>query len=233
MLALMLLALGLAYTAKGIAMPWFTGKAIDLELRSAEFDYFAEGTYPHRRVAEAVSGDLVKKHTVYPPYAFVMFSAFCWPATEQAERLLFQIISLGGLLFMAIYGARTLAFAGRAASWLGFALPLAFSGNYVAFYQGQFSIISVALVMAQMWLLQNNRPIPAGLCWALAMIKPQVALAFGLLFLLRRENFRGLVVGLGLLAAMTAFALWWTSTPPWIFWEKGVSRQRFIFVEKT
>lgn len=42
------------------------------------------------------------------------------------------------------------------------------------------------------------------------MIKPQVALAFGLLFLLRREYFRGLIVGLGLLAAMTTFALWWT-----------------------
>lgn len=231
--ALLLLAGGLAYTAKGIAMPWLRGDAIDLELRSAEFDYFAEGVYPHRRVAEATGGERIKKHTVYPPYAFVMFSAFCWPATEEAERLIFQILSVAGLLLMAIYGARNLAFAGRPAAWLGFALPLAFSGNYVAFYQGQFSMISVALVIAQMWLLQRNRPLSAGICWALAMIKPQVALAFGLLFLLRRENFRGLIAGLGLLAAMTGFALWWTGTPPWVFWEQGVSRQRLAFVEKT
>jgi len=105
---------------------------------------------------------------------------------------------------------RTLAFAGEPYTLLGFALPLAFSGNYVALFQGQFSIISVALITAQSWLLQTNRPLPAGFCWALAMIKPQVALAFGLLFLLRREYFRGLIVGLGLLAAMTTFALWWT-----------------------
>ena len=233
LLAILLLAGGGVYVAKGIAMPWVRGDAIDLELRSAEFDYFAEGVYPHRRVAEATAGEKIKKHTVYPPYAFVMFSAFCWPATEEAERLIFQIISVVGLLLMAIYGARTLAFAGRPAAWLGFALPLAFSGNYVAFYQGQFSIISVALITAQLWLLQTNRPRAAGLCWALAMIKPQVALAFGLLFLLRREYFRGLLVGLGLLTAMTALALWWTSTPPWIFWEQGVSRQRLVFVEKT
>jgi hypothetical protein len=233
LLAVLLLVGGGVYVTKGIAMPWVRGDAIDLELRSAEFDYFAEGVYPHRRVAEATGGERIKKHTVYPPYAFVMFSAFCWPTTEETERLIFQIISVGGLLLMAIYGARTLAFAGRPAAWLGFALPLAFSGNYVAFYQGQFSIISVALITAQLWLLQTNRPLPAGFCWALAMIKPQVALAFGLLFLLRREYFRGLLVGLALLAAMTAFALWWTSTPPWIFWEQGVSRQRLRFVETT
>jgi hypothetical protein len=233
LLAVLLLVGGGVYVTKGIAMPWDRGDAIDLELRSAEFDYFAEGVYPNRRVAEATGGEKIKKHTVYPPYAFVMFSAFCWPATEEAERLIFQIISVVGLLLMAIYGARTLAFAGRPAAWLGFALPLAFSGNYVAFYQGQFSIISVALITAQLWLLQTNRPLPAGFCWALAMIKPQVALAFGLLFLLRREYFRGLLVGLALLAAMTAFALWWTSTPPWVFWEQGVSRQRLRFVETT
>lgn len=233
LLAIMLLAGGGVYVAKGITMPWVRGDAIDLELRSAEFDYFAKGVYPNRRVAEATAGEKIKKHTVYPPYAFIMFSAFCWPATEETERLIFQILSIAGLLLMAIYGARTLAFAGRPAAWLGFALPLAFSGNYVALFQGQFSIISVALITAQLWLLQTNRPLPAGFCWALAMIKPQVALAFGLLFLLRREYFRGLIVGLSLLAAMTAFALWWTSTPPWTFWEQGVSRQRLRFVETT
>ena len=233
MLALLLLAGGLVYVAKGIAMPWIRGDAVDLELRSAEYDYFAEGVYPHRRVAEAASGEKVKKHTVYPPYAFVLFSAFCWPHTEEAERLIFQIISVAGLVLMAVYGARTLGFAGRPAMLLGFALPLAFSGNYVAFFQGQFSIISVALIIAQLWLLQTNRPSAAGLCWALAMIKPQVAIAFGLLFLLRREYWRGLLVGLGILAAMTAFALWWTSTPPSIFWERGVASQKLRFVEKT
>lgn len=232
-LAAILLAGGLAYTAKGIAMPWICGQDIDLQLRSEEFDYFAEGIYPHRRVAEATAGERIKKHTVYPPYCFTIFSAVLWPSSERVERMLFQIVSVAALLFMAFYGMRALAFAGRNAALLGFALPLAFSGNYVALFQGQFSIISVALVIAQMRLLQTNQPLSAGLCWALAMIKPQVALAFGLLFLLRREYFRGLVAGLGLLAAITAFALWWTSTPPWIFWEQGASQQRLRFVETT
>lgn len=35
-------AVGPAYTAKGITTPWPRGKAIDLELRSAEFDYYSE-----------------------------------------------------------------------------------------------------------------------------------------------------------------------------------------------
>ena len=46
LLAVLLLVGGGVYVTKGIAMPWDRGDTIDLELRSAEFDYFAEGVYP-------------------------------------------------------------------------------------------------------------------------------------------------------------------------------------------
>ena len=49
---------------------------------------------------------------------------------------------------------------------------------------GQFSAACVGLVTLQWLLLQRQKPLLAGLCWALAMIKPQIAVPFVLPLLL-------------------------------------------------
>lgn len=232
-MAAALFAGALLYIGHGIHAPWVRGEAIDLELRSSEFNSFTEGTYPDRRVAKYLNRTYEGKTSVYPPYAFPLFAAFFLPETKEAERAWFQILSVLSLLFLAAYGAKQLAFAGRSAAALGAALPLAFSGNYVALYQGQFSIVCTALVMGQLWLLRHNRPVLAGLVWALAMLKPQIAIAFALLFLLRRDYWRGLVVGSVALVALSAFGLWWTQTPPDAFWQQGVASQGMKFAERT
>jgi hypothetical protein len=51
-----------------------------------------------------------------------------------------------------------------------------------ALAQGQFSILCMGLIVGQLVLLENGRHLGAGICWALATIKPQIALPFALAF---------------------------------------------------
>jgi hypothetical protein len=65
------------------------------------------------------------------------------------------------------------------------------------------------LLVLQLMLIERGRPISAGVAWAGAMIKPQIALASAALFIAHRTG-RGLVVGVTVLAALSAAAIWWT-----------------------
>jgi hypothetical protein len=213
--ALVLLTGGSAYIARGVWMPWQTNHDIDLKSRDDEYTLFADGIYPHGRVAAATGHAGITNYTVYPPYAFVMFAPIFAPPGYAPDRALFQLLSLAALGLMAIYGAAQLRFAGLSAAALGAVLPLAFSGNFVALFQGQFSIISTALVVAQIWLLRSSRPHMAGACWALAMIKPQIAVAFAVLFFIGdRRQLYGLLTGAVVLAGLSGLALAWTGTSP-------------------
>ncbi|MBU3665941.1 MAG: DUF2029 domain-containing protein [Chthoniobacterales bacterium] len=214
-LAAMLFAGGAAYIGRGLSLPWQTDQDIDLKLRNDEHAIFAERIYPHGLVAAADGHAGITNYTVYPPYAFAIFTPLFAPPGYNPDRALFQFLSVAALGLMAFYGASQLRFAGPAAAALGAAIPLAFSGNFVALCQGQFSIISTGFVIAQMILLDQKRPIAAGLCWALAMIKPQIAVAFALLFFIgQRRNILGLIAGAVSLLALSGVALLWTGTSP-------------------
>ena len=215
LVAAVLLAGGAAYIGRGLFLPWHTNQDIDLKLRNDEHALFAQRIYPHGLVAAADGHKGITNYTIYQPYAFSMFTPLFAPPGYKPDRALYQLLSLAALALMAFYGAQRLRFAGPAATALGAAIPLAFSGNFIALFQGQFSIISTGLIIAQIMLLQNKRPVAAGLCWSLAMIKPQIAVAFALLFFLgQRRNILGLLVGAACLAALSGFALVWTGTSP-------------------
>ena len=213
--ALVLLTGGSAYIARGLWLPWQTDHDIDLKLRDDEYTLFAGGIYPHGQVAAATGHPGITNYTVYPPYAFVMFTPIFAPPGYPPDRALFQLLSLAALGLMAIYGAAQLRFAGPSAAALGAVLPLAFSGNFVALFQGQFSIISTALVVTQIWLLRSGRPVIAGACWALAMVKPQIAAVFAVLFVIGdRRQLYGLLIGAVILVGLSGLALIWTGTSP-------------------
>jgi len=230
-LAAALLSGGTSYLIRGVRRPWTVDNDSDMLMRHEEYGLFAQHLYPHRRVAEAVGIAGVAKYTVYPPYAFPMFAAVFWPATFEGARVLFQALTLAALGAMMWYGARELGFAGKSAALLGASVPFAFSGNCTAVALGQFSIICAAFVVLQIALLKRNRPALAGICWALAMLKPQIGLPFAVLFIVRQQ-WRGLVAGGMLLALVTAFALWWTNVAPWNFWQQGVATQTLKFAAK-
>jgi hypothetical protein len=71
----------------------------------------------------------------------------------------------------------------------------------------------MGLISLQCWLLERQRPLPAGFCWALAMLKPQIAAGFPLP-LLRRGNRCGLLLGLAVLLVLAGVALTYTHVSP-------------------
>jgi hypothetical protein len=211
-LGLTLLALlAVAGLLNGLLHAWLAPGG-DMYLRLNEYGYFRTGVFPHPQLALR-KGLEITAGSVYPPYAIPMFGLFFhWGGALQG-RVVIQALSLLSLGVIGWVGQRLLRGAGAGAGVLGALAGAAISGNSNALAQGQFSLICMGLITAQWLLLARQRRMPAGLCWALAMIKPQIALPFALPFL-RARRLQGLVVGIALLIGLSAVALWHTGVTP-------------------
>ncbi len=208
--------LSLATIGRGLLVSWYLGPH-DLLERFVEWNLFQQGVYPAADLATPLQQALPDfRTTVYLPWALPMFGLlFAWGGM-QGGTLMIHALSLVSLLLIAAIGWRSLRPWGRWAGWLGALAPVAINGNNTALQNGQFSIICMGLISLQWLLLQRNRPLPAGLCWALAMVKPQIAATFAVSFLWR-SRWGGLVVGLGLLCGLTWVALAHTHVDPYVY----------------
>jgi hypothetical protein len=208
----MLLALlVLAMLLLGLLRAWLTPGG-DMYLRLNEYGYFRAGVFPHPQLALRKALEITAV-SVYPPYAIPMFAPFFHPGGALQGRVVIQALSLVSLGLISWTGQRLLRGASAAAGVLGALAGAAISGNGNALAQCQFSLICMGLITTQWLLLARQRRIPAGLCWALAMIKPQIALPFALPFLQARR-LRGLLMGVALLLALSAVAFWHTDVTP-------------------
>lgn len=198
----------------GLIVLGMTHGGHDLGERFDEWRLFRDGIYPSGHLADPAARSLPYfRTTVYLPWALPLFGGlFSWGGFGQG-KLLISTGSLAALALMAGIGRRTLMALGRQASWLGMLTPLLILGNSTGLKLGQFSLICMGLISLQWWLLDRRRPVAAGLCWALAMLKPQIALPFALP-LLQRWNRIGLVAGSGLLLTLATVALAHTRTGP-------------------
>jgi hypothetical protein len=211
-LGLMLLALlAVATLLFGLLRAWVTPGG-DMYLRLNEYGYFRAGVFPHPQLALRKALEITAV-SVYPPYAIPMFAPFFHPGGALQGRVVIQALSLVSLGLISWTGQRLLRGASAAAGVLGALAGAAISGNGNALAQCQFSLICMGLITTQWLLLARQRRIPAGLCWALAMIKPQIALPFALPFLQARR-LRGLLMGVALLLALSAVAFWHTDVTP-------------------
>jgi len=219
---------GCAYLAKGFRVAWQGGDS-DFRIREREWVPFEQGIYPNRRLEQPVKSPV---HSVYPPWAFPMYAPFFSAGNFTVARIVLQAFSLAGLAAMMWLGWRELSPLGWQAGLLGGAMAWAVSGNCTAIALGQFSILCAGLLAAQVLAMQANRPVVAGICWALAMIKPQIALPFALLFLLERQ-WRGLFVCGAVLAVLSAGAFWWTDVSPLEFFVAGPAKEKLTFVRDS
>lgn len=227
-LGLTLLALlAVAALLNGLLFAWLSPGG-DMYLRLNEYGYFRAGVFPHPQMALR-KGLEITALSVYPPYAMPMFAPFFHPGGAVQGRVLIQVLSLLSLGLIGWVGQRLLRGAGAAAGVLGALAGAAISGNSNALAHGQFSLICMGLITAQWLLLARHQRIPAGLCWALAMIKPQIALPFALPFLQTRR-LRGLVVGVALLLALSAVAFWHTGVTPLHYLEIWTRPQSMDFI---
>ncbi len=198
-------------TAAGHTRPAHVGD-VDMREREAEYRCFRRGVYPNERLA-GLARPAWFRHSPYPPYALPLFAIFFEPGGVIQGRVLIQLLSAVALVVMGCYGYRSLRFAGRGAAWVGGLAGAAIMGNSTVLELGQFSIICMGLVVGQMMLLERGRPMAAGICWALAMIKPQIAAAFIPLFVVK-HGWRGLLAGGGVLGLSGLLSCWWTDVPP-------------------
>lgn len=205
-----------------------TNPLADLLLRAREFAVFQNGAYP---IAALVPPPRPKPFptSVYPPYAQVMFAAFFAPGGLGQAWPMVHGLSLLSLALMAWIGWRSLRFFGPAAGLLGAIAPLAIGGNSNALFHGQFSILCMGWISLQWLLLERKQPLAAGLCWAAAMLKPQIAISFALPFL-RAGNRRGLALAISLLLLLSGLALLHTRLAPlrYIAYWLQPGRMRFV-----
>ena len=128
-------------------------------------------------------------------------------------RILVEFFSLATLVVIGLYGYRELQFAGPAMAAVGAMAGAAFASNSFVMQASQFSILCMGLIFQQMLFLERGRGVLAGICWSLAMIKPQIALPFAMLFVLEKQ-WRGLVAGSTILMALSLLTCWWTEVTP-------------------
>lgn len=200
----------------------------DMAARAAEYALFRQGIYPNAWLERPPSPESAR-YTVYPPYAFPLFAFFFEPGGVPQGRFLIESLSIASLGLMGLFAFHTLIPYGRPVAWVGALSGAAIAGNGTALAVGQFSILCVGLIVQQIIYLERGRSLAAGVCWALAMIKPQIALPFLLLFPMLRQTSGGLC-GAIVLVALTGAACAWTGVAPsalFDHWARGMSL-RFI-----
>lgn len=213
LLAAVLTLAASAYLIRGVHVAMSERGSYDLDTRGVEYRLFAQRVYPNSYLATNALPDETLPNSVYPPYAFPLFAPFFITDSELATRLIFVTLSFIALFAIAVFGFRELNFAGWQAQAVGALAGLAIAHNSSALAFGQFSIISMGFVALQLHYLRRGKLPAAGLCWALAMIKPQIGIAFFLPFLMERR-WRGLAFGLTPLIALSLFACSYTSVSP-------------------
>jgi hypothetical protein len=201
-----------AAIVRGLVLLGLAEAGKDLHQRFDEWRLFSDQIYPSPHLADAEARALPHfRTTVYLPWALPLFGLLFAGGGMLQGKLLITGVSLAALALIAAIGWRTLKPLSHRAGWLGLLAPLAIAGNGNGLAHGQFSILCMGLISLQWTLLARRRPVSAGLCWALAMLKPQIALPF-VVPLLRRRHWAGLAAGTGLLLTLSGVALFHTRT---------------------
>ncbi len=227
----MLSLVAVANISRGVRRAWQDDGDVDMQARAAEYDWFRSGVYPNRSIV-GTAAPRALPYTVYPPYALPMFAVFFDPGGRLQGRVVVELLSVASLAVIGWYGWRELRFAGPALAAIGAVAAAAITGTLGALSAGQFSIVCVGLIVQQILFLERGKPVAAGVCWALAMIKPQIALAFAVLFVTERR-WRGLLTGLAILAVLSLAACAWTDVSPLAVADHWLFKASLSFAEEA
>ncbi len=229
-LALLLACAAAIYLVRGLYVSMSEPGSYDLRMRALEYRLFSQRVYPSNFVASnALPGETLP-NSVYPPYAFPLFAPVFAFGDGLAMAVAFGLLNVAGMLAIAAFGYRELRFAGWHAGCLGAVAGLAIAHNSSVLALGQFSIICMGLVVLQLRSLGRGQVAWAGVFWALAMVKPQIGLVFALPFLVQRRWRVGLLLGLGLLAALSVYACYYTRVAPAMLIEYWLLREDYSFI---
>ena len=213
--------------AHGLQLGWALGGSGDLAERWVEYGYFINGVYPDPQLAgERALANM--RTSVYPPYAFPMLWFFFGFGGWLQGRLIIALTTAASVPLLCWFSYRQLRRCGREAALVAALLPLLLASVVGVLEWGQFGFLCSGLVALQITAQENNRPYLAGIAWALAMLKPQIALPFAILFGFRQQ-WRGLLLGSGILLLLSLLATGQTEVHLFGLIDHWLSRQNLDF----
>jgi hypothetical protein len=198
------------------------GGAGDLRRRWVEQSYFVAGVDPNeastrspdsRSKRGSLDGDILARlsaevgplaATAYPPSSYAIGMLFVPTLPYWMTRSYFSLLNVAALAFAALWAYRRGAAFGKAQGMLLGLGALAIFANAITLRHGQYPVVVNALLLGMLLSEEKGREWISGVLLGLAALKPNVALLFFLVPLVR-GNVRGVVAAGGLVAA-TAFA---------------------------
>jgi len=207
---LLTVALGLVVTIKvaltlgGWGREWWHH---DLWTLWRDQQIFWGGTYPHA----SVSGQTGAVRTAYPPTSFLLFAPWLPPKLDWSVArgwfALAQGAALAGLVWFAWRRGRDVD---ARLGWLLGGAVLAVNGVRADLLFGNMALITTALLLGALLLLERGRAAGAAGVWLAAMVKPQMGWLFAVAWW-RRGTARAWVVAALLLGASGGAACLWTN----------------------
>jgi hypothetical protein len=221
--ALVALGLGILFVAAVAVMVKGLGQGMDsakdLLERFQEWQLFRDGNFP---VGGIYQGHPPRGLRVspYPAWAIPMFGLLFVPGGLTQGFISIQLLNLISLIFISYTGYRFLRPHGILPALFGAMGPLAFNGNVEGLVMAQFSFLVTALILLEWTFLQQQRPIAAGICWAFAMLKPQISLFHVSPLLANKTTRKGLWISLLFLSLLSTAALIHTQLNPLVYGQR-------------
>ena len=150
---------------------------------------------------------------VYPPWTYPMVAPL-HAAPQPLATWMFGAVSLGAYLLCVAAAVRAARGLDCPAVLLVGAGVAAMSGFGRTLEAGNYGTIVMALLWGSLLLLDEDRPLAAGLCLGLACLKPTLGLPFLLVPLVRRAWWPAAGAAATVLAAFAGIAWWVTGVDP-------------------
>lgn len=207
---------GAIYLLLGInALLW--GEPRDLLWRWYEMYYVRQGINPY----DVTPGSPLINPAIgytpipggYAPWAFLMQELFVPPISFSAVRWHFALATAIAFGVIGLWAYRTGSEFGRLEGWFFVAICAAMAANYTSLKWGNYPPIITALLIAMVYFANRNRPIAAGSCLALAMLKPQMAALF-IFFLLAKKQWKSAAVAIALTLVACYLGAWRVNESP-------------------
>jgi hypothetical protein len=203
--------------------------AVDLRLRWQEQHYIFRHKNPFEvrdqwdaaqksRTADfkedrAIEPDLGIPRPGYPPWAYGTGTVLMWPSQWTAARYYFAAVDFVLLLLIALLAYHQGQPGGKQTGLLFCVAVLAAFSIHSTLGTGQLGIVVLASLFGAWWFDEHDRPILAGLCLGIALIKPTLSFPF-LIPMLVKRRWLALVTAALYVGLSSCFTWWLSGTDP-------------------
>ncbi|MEE8243595.1 MAG: glycosyltransferase family 87 protein [Pseudomonadales bacterium] len=136
-----------------------------------------------------------------PPWTLTIMDAFVLPASWSVTRVYFAVLNALAIILIGVGVYRLGRTVDPETGLICLTASFAISATAITLRHGQVSILILLALAANAYFLWRRRQVLAGLCFAIAMVKPHISLLFGLIAIVRRDWICVLSAGVVLIVA--------------------------------